>query len=327
MRRKNWWLAGGALAIGASQSLVAYAFEQVTRARRQTNRQCLEAQEAAGVIRRDKLAGLVRRRVEIWSEDGLRLRGWLLPGEVPIRKVIILVHGYTACSSWMVHLALPFVARNWTALLIDQRSHGASEGRYATYGHWEKYDLRRWVNWVVQQYGDHVVIGLLGQSMGGGTVLQYAALNRWVDFIVADCAYSDMRRLIKHQISNLHRLPPSPLLQLLDRRLQRTAGFRMQDVCPLLAIRDQEQLPVMFIHGGKDDFVPTEMSIEMYEQKRGKKQLLIVPEAGHVQSYMVDPITYERQLFAFIAEAIGEPGESLSPSSAHILASQTTSVT
>ncbi len=306
MRRKNWWLAGGALAIGASQSLVGIAFEQATRARRQTNRQCLDEQETAGVLKRGELTGLVRKRVEIESEDGLRLRGWLLPTEMPVEKVIILVHGYTARASWMLHLALPFLARNWTALLVDQRSHGASEGRYATYGYREKYDLRRWVNWVVQQFGDHVAIGVLGQSMGGGTVLEYAALNRWADFIIADCAYSDMRRLLRYQVSHLHRLPPSPLLQLLDRRLRKAAGFCMDDVCPLEAVRDLEHLPVMFIHGGRDDFVPTEMSLEMYEQKRGEKQLLIVPEAGHVRSYIVDPVTYQEQMFSFISKALGQ---------------------
>lgn len=306
MRRRNWWLAGGALVVGASQSLVSFAFKQVTCARKQTNQQCLEAQERAGALQREQLAELPRRRVEIESNDGLKLRGWLLPGEHPVQKVIILVHGYTAASSWMLHLALPFLGRGWTVLLVDQRAHGGSEGRYASYGYHEKYDLHRWVNWVVQQYGEQVIIGLLGQSMGGGTVLEYAAINRHASFIVADCAYSDLQQLIKYQIGDLHHLPVRPLLQLLDRRIKKRVGFCMSDVSPLGTIKQHPDLPVMFIHGGLDKFVPTQMSVDMFAQKPGRKRLLIIPEAGHARAHLTDAATYEQELFAFIAEALAE---------------------
>lgn len=306
LRKRSWLLAGGALVVGASQSLVSFAFQQFTCAKRQTNNQCLETQEKAGALCRQRLANLTRKRVEIESNDGLRLRGWLLPGKQPVNRVIILVHGYTATASWMLHLALPFLTRGWTVLLVDQRAHGASEGKYSSYGYHEKHDLHRWVNWIVQQYGEQVTIGLLGQSMGGGTVLEYAALNQRVSFIVADCAYSDLQQLIKHQIGNLHHLPVRPLLQLLDRRLSKRVGFRMRDVSPLHAIRGQADLPVMFIHGELDNFVPTEMSVEMHEQKQGPKKLLIIPSAGHARAHIIDPVTYERELFSFIGQVLGE---------------------
>lgn len=308
MRRKNWWLAGGALVVGASQSLVSFAFKQVTCAKKQTNQQCLDAQEKAGALQLAQMADLPRRRVDIESRDGLRLSGWLLPGQQPVQQVIILVHGYTAAASWMLHLALPFLQRGWTVLLVDQRAHGASEGRYASYGYHEKHDLDRWVNWVVQQYGEQVVIGLLGQSMGGGTVLEYAALNRYASFIVADCAYSDLKQLIAYQIGTVHHLPARPLLQLLDRQLRRRVGFGLLDVSPLCTIKRYADLPVMFIHGENDDFVPTKMSVEMFSEKPGRKKLLIIPGAGHARAHITDAATYERELFAFIAEVLAEKG-------------------
>lgn len=311
MRRKNWWLAGGALVVGVSQSLVSFAFKQVTCARKQTNQQCLEAQERAGALQLGQLADLPRKRVDIESRDGLRLRGWLLPGQQPVQRVIILVHGYTAAASWMLHLALPFLRRGWTVLLVDQRAHGASEGRYASYGYHEKHDLHLWVNWVIQQYGEQVIIGLLGQSMGGGTVLEYAALNRQVSFIVADCAYSDLRQLIAYQIGTLHHLPVRPLLQLLDRQLRRRVGFALRDVSPLSTIRQHADLPVMFIHGEDDTFVPTKMSVDMFQEKPGKKKLLIVPGAGHARAHITDAARYEQELFGFIAEVLGQEASEL----------------
>lgn len=292
--------------MGASYSLAAYAFNQITRAKKYTNQQCLEEQERVGALSKHQMDGFRREKVEIESDDELRLRGWLLLGEKPVQRVMIMVHGYTVSSSWMLHFARPFLERGWTVLLVDQRSHGDSEGSYATYGYCEKWDLHHWINWVVQQYGDQVDIGLLGQSMGGGTVLEYASINQRVRFIIADCPYSDMQELVKYQIGKLHHLPINPLFHLLDHKLSRKAGFRMRDVSPINAVKDQADLPVMFVHGDKDDFVPTQMSVDMYNCKKGKKRLLIIPGAEHGRAYMTDRELYEREMFAFIEEALGE---------------------
>jgi hypothetical protein len=304
MGKKSWLWTGGALAVGTSYSLVTYACQLMTRAKKHSKQQCLELQREAGLLPPEWLEELNRRQLEITSQDNLTLRGWLLPGKQPVERVMIMVHGYTVSASWMLHFALPFLERGWTVLLVDQRAHGASEGRYATYGFMEKYDLDAWISWVVGQYGEEAVIGLLGQSMGGATVLEYAAINQRACFIVADCAYSDMGQLIKHQMGHLHHLPVHPLYRLVDIRLHHQAGFRMQDVSPLRAVVDRPDLPVMFVHGDRDDFVPTQMSLDMYQAKSGKKKLLLVPGAGHARAFFTDRELYAREMFAFIDDAL-----------------------
>ena len=65
--------------------------------------------------------------------------------------------------------------------------------------------------------------------------------------------------------------------------LSQKVGFTLQDVSPINAIKDQE-IPIMFIHGSEDTFVPTYMSEDLYKAKKGKKKLLIVGGAGHGNS-------------------------------------------
>lgn len=302
MQRKRWLVAGGGLLL-ASYSATNYALRQVTQAKRRSGERCLHEQQQAGLLPACRLRRLARRQVEIESSDGLKLRGWLLPSHLPSRQVMVMVHGYTVSANWMLHLALPFLDQGWTVLLVDQRAHGASQGRHATYGFMEKLDLQRWVNWVLAQFGE-VAIGLLGQSMGGATVLEYAAINQRASFIIADCAYSDMGELIKYQLTRRHLVPAHPLYRLVDLRLQQVAGFRMRDVSPIRALAARPELPVMFIHGGRDDFVPTWMSQALYQAKADPKQLLIVPGAGHARSFFVDRELYLREVFAFVKQAL-----------------------
>lgn len=58
-------------------------------------------------------------------------------------------------------------------------------------------------------------------------------------------------------------------------------------------------VPVLFIHGTDDHFVPIEMTYENYKACAAPKRLFIVPGAGHGSSYFVDRDGYERAIKAF----------------------------
>lgn len=306
MRKSFWVFVGGLAALmGAVSSLSNRAVNEMTRAKRHDDEACLKAQQELGLLDKEDYRRLQKQQVEIKSSDGLRLHAVLLEGDTSQNRVMILVHGYTASSAWMLHLSIPFIRRGWTVLLVDQRSHGQSEGTYATYGRYEKDDLDHWVRWVIDRYGNSVTVGMLGQSMGGSTVLEYAAINEHVKFIIADCPYSDVRELMRHLMSRPINWPMRPLWLLVDRKLQRRAGFRMQDVSPINAIRNCS-IPVMFVHGSEDNFVPTWMSKAMFAAKQGIKKLLIVEGAAHGRAYPTDKDLYEREMFSFIEEALAK---------------------
>ena len=61
-------------------------------------------------------------------------------------------------------------------------------------------------------------------------------------------------------------------------------------------------LPMMFIHGDKDDFVPTAMVYPLYEAKSEPKELWLVPKAGHAVSYNKYPQEYTRRVDAFVSK-------------------------
>ena len=59
------------------------------------------------------------------------------------------------------------------------------------------------------------------------------------------------------------------------------------------------QVPVLFIHGTDDHFVPIEMTYENYKACAAPRRLLIVPGAEHAMSYFVDKDGYEKAVKDF----------------------------
>jgi len=83
------------------------------------------------------------------------------------------------------------------------------------------------------------------------------------------------------------------------------AKFSIKDVKPIDDVMKIDK-PVLFIHGDADDYVPTSMSVEMYERKKGLKEIYLALEAGHALSIKADPKNYENKVFAFL-RSIGIP--------------------
>lgn len=280
-----------------------YAFKGITLRKRSSVEQCFGFVERDGLYLRTDFEKLPRESIELKSKDGLTLRGVFVEKLKENKRVIIIVHGYTAAYSWSTQFINMFLKEGFNVLLVDQRSHGSSDGKYATYGYYEKYDLDLWVSWVRERVGEDAVIGLHGQSMGGGTVLEYAAINKFVKFIIADCPYSDMKRLMKHQFEKLNHIPMFPFFSTVNLIIMMKAKFSMKNVNPLKAMQDKD-IPIMFIHGSNDNFVPTYMSEEMYKAKKGAKRLLIIEGAVHGNAYGTNKELYEREVHDFLKDVV-----------------------
>lgn len=288
----------------AVSGVTRFGFRQITQMRLQTSEGLFNFMEQTGVFTREKFEALVKREVNVTSRDGLLLNAHVLESHPGSKRWAIIVHGFTASFEVSAQFAGMFEDKEFNILLVDQRRHGRSQGSYTTYGYQEKYDVEVWVNWVHGHYGEDVLIGLHGQSMGGGTVLEYLSIaHPSVKFVIADCPYSDLTELIRYQMTVLNKVPAFPFMSLIDNRLERKAGFRLNQVSPIRAVR-QSLLPVLFIHGSADTYVPTQMSRDMYEVKPGFKELLIIDGAIHANAYGVDPAGYTKKVHSFIDEVL-----------------------
>lgn len=243
-----------------------------------------------------------RERITITSGDGLRLVAYYLPAKEETNKVLILMHGYRNDGLGDFSGLVEFYhSMGYHLLVPHQRSHGESEGDYICYGVKERFDLKQWAEYLVRRFDGHCTVYLSGISMGGATVLMAAGLKlpEQVKGIIADCAFTSPWDILTHVTGSDFYLPRFPFLYIADLICRRKAGYSFRE-CSAVSCMKYNTVPVLFIHGDKDTFVPTGMSHKNYEACAAPKELLIVAGAAHGTSHLVAPEVYRRTVVEFM---------------------------
>lgn len=241
----------------------------------------------------------------VTSYDGLRLFGkcYIASADAPW---LIMLHGYRSGAERDFCGGLKFgIDSGFNVLLVDQRAHGKSEGKCLTFGIKERYDCLTWINYVISQAGGSCKIALYGMSMGAATVLMAAGsgLPKNVACIVADCGYTSPKAIIKKVIREMH-YPVFPTYALVRLGGMLFGGFDIEEYSAVQAM-EKCDIPVLFIHGDDDRFVPCDMGRENHRHCRAEgKKLLIVPNAGHGMSYMSDKRAYLGTVSEFLKSAL-----------------------
>ena len=235
----------------------------------------------------------------ITSFDGLRLFAKYYECEkgAPIE---IMFHGYrgTAERDLCGGVDRCFALKR-NVLLIDQRGAGKSEGTVITFGVKESIDCLHWIDFVINTFGKDVKIILTGISMGAATVLMAAGndLPENVIGVLADCGYTSAQDMIKKTISEF-KLPSNFLYPFVKLGGLLFGGFDIDKAVPLEAVKNC-RVPVFFVHGEADEFVPCEMSRRNYEACNSRKFLLTVEGADHGLAFPKDPEGYLEKLYGF----------------------------
>lgn len=246
---------------------------------------------------------VMSQTLEEWnieSKDGLKLWAQLYPAKAPSHIYILAVHGYTVDHRDIAPAIVPFVEQGWNVLAIDQRGRGHSEGSFLSMGWLEKDDVVLWTEEIVA-HDPQAQIVLYGESMGAATVMMASGeqLPSNVVAVVEDCGYTSAYAMFKDQLSERFGLPEFPFLPAAELVGQMRLGFDFKDASAIDQIQ-KATLPILFIHGGADDYVPTYMGQELYDSYQGEKELLIVEGAGHGLSADVDPQGYYTKVFSFL---------------------------
>lgn len=242
---------------------------------------------------------LPSKRFTIKSFDGLTLVGNYFEciKEAPIE---IMFHGYRGSGERDLSTGVKRAFRcNRNALVVDQRASGNSEGHTITFGIKERFDCVDWANFVVKEFGDDVKIILTGISMGAATVLMASSMDlpKNVLGVLADCGYNKASDIIKKVIKDM-KLPVKLFYPFVKAGAKIFGKFNLEEYSPYEAVQ-KSKVPIIFIHGGNDDYVPCEMSKKLYEACVSKKTFVTIDNAGHGVSYIIDPEKYICELNSF----------------------------
>lgn len=258
-----------------------------------------------------KAAMLERPHSDVWqsSFDNLKLHATYFPvlaqGQGK-KKIVICFHGYTSQGmSDYIGLSDYYQKRGFAMLLPDARAHGTSGGEYVGFGCLDRKDALVWINWVIEELGEEVEILLHGTSMGAATLLMLSGLSlpEQVKGIVSDCGFTSPKEVFTHVLHSMYHLPAFPVIPGADLVNRQLAGYGM-DECNAKREVEKAAVPILFIHGEADTFVPCSMCEEIYEHCASPKSKLIVAGAAHAESYYKDMESYEAALTEFIGKTM-----------------------
>ena len=251
------------------------------------------------------LAAYPHQVIHIQSRDGTHLAGHWLPVPEP-KRVVIAMHGWRSAWDHDFGLVADFFRNNGCSVLYaEQRGQGGSGGAHMGFGLTERYDCLDWIHWVNGKLGQQIPIYLCGISMGASTVLMAGGLElpQNVRGILADCGFTSTVDIWKHVAKQARLAYPvygGTAGKLAEKRLCMAVD---SDSCPQSLSRCR--VPVLFVHGTEDHFVPIEMTYENYKACASPKRLFVVPGAEHGMSYLTDPQGYEAALKSFWADFDG----------------------
>ena len=253
---------------------------------------------------RDEMIGWIKNvrsmpheDVSVTSFDGLTLRGRYYENkkDAPIE---IMFHGYRGDSERDMCGAVErafAVGRN--ALIVDQRASGRSDGHVISFGINERRDCLTWIDFAIKKFGDDVRIMITGISMGAATVMMTSgeALPKNVIGALADCGYTSAKDIIKKVIWEM-KLPANVFYPFVKLGAKIFGHFDLEETSPIEAM-EKCQIPVIFVHGDDDAFVPYDMSVRLHDAcVSDKKVLITVNGAGHGLAYPTDKEGYVERL-------------------------------
>ena len=236
------------------------------------------------------------------SYDGYLLHVQFLKNPEPSCKYVIISHGYTDNHIGSLKYTRTWLSLGFNVILYDLRGHGENEVTFCTYSIRESKDLIALIKDTRERYDDIEVLGIQGESLGSATSIACLKYKPEIDFVVADCGFSEIKSVMVAGLKGMHL--PGSMIVLASIAAKLRYGYFIDEMRPIDSLADN-MIPICFIHGEKDDFILPFHSVNMQKATKGYSELHLVPEATHAASVLFAPKEYREIINGFLT-AIGK---------------------
>ena len=227
-------------------------------------------------------------------------------------KTAVVVHGYKDDCYKFLFLGRMYHQRfGYNILLPDLHAHGMSEGDDIQMGWKDRLDVMRWTALADSLFADgrhpsRIVVH--GVSMGAATTMCLSGesgLPSSVCAFVEDCGYTSVWDEFSLQLRRQFSLPAFPLMHTTSLLCKLCHGWSFGEASPLSQV-SRCRLPMLFIHGDADTFVPYSMLRPLYDAKPGPKAVYVAKGSEHARAYLDNPEAYTSAVRRFLRSCFDE---------------------
>ena len=242
----------------------------------------------------DKI-GLVYEDVDFRSADGLKLHGWWLPAKSQAKGTVLFFHGNAENISTHIGSVYWLPAQNYNVFLPDYRGYGNSEGVPTLAGVQD--DLNSAMKYLLQRKDiDTERIVILAQSLGGALAIYNVAHSPYrakIKALISESAFSDYRDIVREKLASFWLSWP----------LQWPLSFTIDnDYSPINSVALISPIPLLIIHGDKDNVVPLVHGQKLFNAAGEPKEMWVVNGGGHIQAFMHKK--YQGQLLEYLERVL-----------------------
>lgn len=245
----------------------------------------------------------------IINKEGKKLHAYYVRAASPSKKTAVVVHGYTDNALRMMMIGYLYNhSLGYNVLLPDLQFHGKSEGDAIQMGWKDRLDVLEWIDLTKELFDQDNQTVVHGISMGAATTMMLSGeeLPNSVKCLIEDCGYTTVWEQFEKELKERFGLPSFPILHTANMLCKLFYQWDFKTASAIDAVR-KSTLPIFFIHGDADRYVPTEMVYPLYHAKsRGDKEIWIVPGAAHAVAFKENPKTYTQKVKEFTSRYIHE---------------------
>ena len=231
------------------------------------------------------------------QNDGLTLCGRFT--DFGAKKTAIILCGRAEGCIYSYFYAEPYRKAGWNILVVDQRAHGNSEGKYSGMGWLERKDILAWMRLLEERFHTEAVL-LHGVCIGAACATYVAANPASLPLlkgIVVDGLYYSFHEVFRARFHTNNK-PIFPVLIEIEMLIKRHTGIDIQKIGPYRSIKNV-QVPVLFIHSKEDvsslpKFVPG-----LYDSCPTEKTLVWMDHGAHSHLRAVNRERYDEVVTAF----------------------------
>jgi alpha-beta hydrolase superfamily lysophospholipase len=238
--------------------------------------------------------------IEIRTADSLKLKGWYIPSDnYNSNSTLVIIHDLNDSRITLLETAKQFNDRGYSVCLFDMRAHGASDGKQATFGFLEKYDVITIIDTITKQYGSKNIV-LMGLGVGASIAIQAASIDSRVKVIIAQSPFSNLLTFVKTFADQKWDVMNKFLFPLIKKHLEKELLFSVETI-DIAALAKNLTIPVFFIAGGQDKTIDSQETHQVFEASTSnKKQFWLIKNAGHTSIEETAGPAYYNKISVFI---------------------------